>query len=34
MTRAADKKRMFVRPLKFVGHNRIRSRIQSAKLVY
>lgn len=34
MTRVADKKRVFVMPLKFVGHNRIRSRVQPAKLVY
>lgn len=34
MTRVADKKRVFVMSLKFVGHNRIRSRIQSIKLVY
>lgn len=34
MTSGADKKRVFVMPLKFVGHNRIRSRIQPIKLVY
>ena len=34
MTRVADKKRMFVIPLKFAGPNRIHSRIQSPKLVY
>ena len=34
MTRVADKKRVFVMSLKFVGRNRIRSRIQPTKLVY